>query len=406
MKILTASGKIKIAALLLTALIVPMVTAGQAFAITKAELLPIIFKTLGNSVPAGRFSDEEGNLTKASAVRLALEAMGWGFEISMYDQITILPEWSMHDSLTEISKNISPHVPGELISGFEQPLAKQDIPVLTGWIKECKKNVSWKASFPWEGTVLTLIKHGIGNPSGPANGDVKKGVNEPLFAAVLTVDMTKIPCQIATAIMVGANKAPLATIAVENYGVIGGVNGGYFAGSKPIGILRRQGYADNAKFWPHRSAFGWNEKGETIFIDGKEVSEIGKDRRFDKYTEMLQAGPLLVKDGKITENTEDIKENVLNLRHPRTIVGTNGKYIMWAVIDGRDNMHSVGTTIDETRKLCRWLGMTTALNLDGGGSSSLWWRGMTFTLPSNSEDSERPIPYAVLMFQEGAGVRQ
>ena len=406
MKILIKAGKIKIVALLFIALIASAGTAAPACAMTRAELLPVIFKTLGNSVPADRFSEEEGALTKASAVRLALEAMGWGFEISMYDQITILPEWSTRDSLTEISKNMSPHVPPELISGFEQPLTKKDLPALTEWLKECKKNVSWKASFPWEGTVLTLIKHGIGNPAGPANGDLKKGVNEPLFAAVLTIDMTKIPCQIATAIMVGANKAPLATIAVENYGVVGGVNGGYFAGSKPIGILRRQGYTDNAKFWPHRSAFGWNEKGETVFIDGKEVSEIGKDRRFDKYTEMLQAGPLLVKNGKAADNTEAIKDNVLNLRHPRTIVGTDGKQIMWAVIDGRDNMHSVGTTIDETRKLCRRLGMVTALNLDGGGSSSLWWRGMTFTLPSNSEDSERPIPYAVLMFQEGAGVRQ
>jgi hypothetical protein len=406
MKILIKAGKIKIVALLFIALIASAGTAAPACAMTRAELLPVIFKTLGNSVPADRFSEEEGALTKASAVRLALEAMGWGFEISMYDQITILPEWSTRDSLTEISKNMSPHVPPELISGFEQPLTKKDLPALTEWLKECKKNVSWKASFPWEGTVLTLIKHGIGNPAGPANGDLKKGVNEPLFAAVLTIDMTKIPCQIATAIMVGANKAPLATIAVENYGVVGGVNGGYFAGSKPIGILKRQGYTDNAKFWPHRSAFGWNEKGETVFIDGKEVSEIGKDRRFDKYTEMLQAGPLLVKNGKAADNTEAIKDNVLNLRHPRTIVGTDGKQIMWAVIDGRDNMHSVGTTIDETRKLCRRLGMVTALNLDGGGSSSLWWRGMTFTLPSNSEDSERPIPYAVLMFQEGAGVRQ
>jgi hypothetical protein len=39
---------------------------------------------------------------------------------------------------------------------------------------------------------------------------------------MITVDMNAVKCQIATAVMVGANKAPLATIAVENYGVIGG----------------------------------------------------------------------------------------------------------------------------------------------------------------------------------------
>ncbi len=87
---------------------------------------------------------------------------------------------------------------------------------------------------------------------------------------MITVDMDAVNCQIATAVMVGANKAPLATIAVENYGVIGGINGGYFAGAKPIGILRRQGHTDNAKFWKCTTLRIWLERrSETIFIDGK-----------------------------------------------------------------------------------------------------------------------------------------
>ena len=383
-----------------------LMSSEASFAITKDEVLPHICKSLGHSVPKKYLTDHEGNLTNSSAIRLALESMGWGFVITVYDQITILPEWSDMDSITEISKKISPPLPSAMTDHLESPFAEENIKTLTDWLDLCKKKVSWKDSFSSEGTTLTVFKHGIGNPAGPANGDLKKGMNEPLFAAMVTVDMDAVNCQIATAVMVGANKAPLATIAVENYGVIGGINGGYFAGAKPIGVLRRQGHTDNAKFWPQRSAFGWNENGETIFIDGKEVASISSDRRFDKYTEMLQAGPLLLKNGEYSENTENIRENVLNMRHPRTIVGTDGKRVMWAVVDGRDNMHSVGATIEETRKVCKWLGMTTALNLDGGGSSSLWWRGNTFSLPSNSNDTERPIPYGVLIFQEGSGVRQ
>ena len=383
-----------------------LMSSEASFAITKDEVLPHICKSLGHSVPKKYLTDHEGNLTNSSAIRLALESMGWGFVITVYDQITILPEWSDMDSITEISKKISPPLPSAMTDHLESPFAEENIKTLTDWLDLCKKKVSWKDSFSSEGTTLTVFKHGIGNPAGPANGDLKKGMNEPLFAAMVTVDMDAVNCQIATAVMVGANKAPLATIAVENYGVIGGINGGYFAGAKPIGVLRRQGHTDNAKFWPLRSAFGWNEKGETVFIDGKEVASISSDRRFDKYTEMLQAGPLLLKNGEYSENTENIRENVLNMRHPRTIVGTDGKRVMWAVVDGRDNMHSVGATIEETRKVCKWLGMTTALNLDGGGSSSLWWRGNTFSLPSNSNDTERPIPYGVLIFREGSGVRQ
>lgn len=405
MKRLTTAGKTKTCATVLLTLALLFALAGSSFAVTKDELMPYIFKSLGHKVPVKYLTDTDDEMTGSSALRLVFESMGWGFVITAYDQVTILPEWSHLDPVAEIAKKISPSLPSAILNGLERPLGEEDIKALTDWLELCRKKVSWKDSFSSEGTTLTMFKHGIGDPSGPANGNLETGVNEPLFAAMITVDMDAVKCQIATAVMVGANKAPLATIAVENYGVVGGINGGYFAGAKPIGVLRRQGYTDNAKFWPQRSAFGWNDKGETVFVDGRETADINSDRRFDQYTEMLQAGPLLLKNGEYAGNTENIKENVLNMRHPRTMVGTDGKKIMWAVIDGRDNMHSVGATIEETRKVCRWLGMSTALNLDGGGSSSLWWRGNTFTLPSNSNDAERPIPYGVLIFREDSGVR-
>ena len=112
---------------------------------------------------------------------------------------------------------------------------------------------------------------------------------------------------------------------------------------------------------------------------------------YDEYTEMMQAGPLLVKEGEAAPNTEDVDPAVLNRRHPRTFVGTDGSRVFWGVVDGRDNMHSVGMTIEELRTFCiKGLALTDALNLDGGGSSSIWWRGMTFSQPSNDSDVERP----------------
>lgn len=384
-----------------------IMTADTSFAVTKSMFLPKVFDALGYTLPASRFSsNDETDISAGFAARLALEAMGWDFVITAYERLTLLPEWSDKNPVYEIASRMKPPLPKKLLDTFDTPISESDIPLLRDWLLMCKKSATWKCAFAWEGTELVLIKHGIGNPKGSPNGDIKKGVNEPLFIAALAVDTKRVPCQIATAVMVGANKAPLATIAGENYGVIGGINGGYFAGAKPIGVLKRQGYLDNAKFWPYRSAFGWNEKGDTVFIDGKEIADIAKEKKFDFYTEMLQAGPLLLKNGALSENTEKIRENVLENRHPRTIVGSDGKRTIWAVVDGRDNMHSVGATIEETRKICLWLNMKDALNLDGGGSSSLWWRGMTVSLPSNSKDTERPIPYAVLMFQEGSGVRQ
>ena len=376
-----------------------------AYATTQQELLPKIYEALGVTAPAKYFTPMDGELTKADAFRAALEGMGWGFELKMYDQVFMLPEWSDRDPLQSLAVCMKPQPPASICEHLDEPFTDEDLPAFWNWLHTCKKEVSLHSQFNWQGVSLIIIKHGIGTPGGPANG-TKDGVNQPRYIAALAVDMNLAPCQIATAEMIGLKKkATLASICTENYGVIGGINGGYFGGSQPIGILRRQGYAHNPKFWPNRSAFGWNDKGEYIFIDAKEVKNI--DSRFDKYTEMMQAGPLLLKNGKFADNTENIAPGVLNNRHPRTIVGTDGKHrIVWAVIDGRNAMHSVGATIEETKTVCRWLGLTTALNLDGGGSSSLWWRGFTFTLPSNSKADERPIPYAVLVFQQGSGVRQ
>lgn len=405
MKIINRKSSLCKAALYVAALLFASLCSSPVYAMTQGEVLVKIFDALGNNVPAKYLSKIDGDVTKGDVVRLSLESMGWGFVFSAYDMVTILPEWSDRDPLIQIASNVSPKVPSSILSALDAPFVTEDIPALREWIKECRKSVSWKESFAWEGTELLLIKHGVGNPAGSANGDLKNGVNEPFYAAVLAVDMKSVPCQIATAVMVGANKAPLATIAGENYNVIGGINGGYFSGAKPIGVLRRQGYMDNAKFWPNRSAFGWNAKGDSIFIDGREIANIANDASLNEYTEMMQAGPLLMKDGVSVDNTEKVHPTVLDFRHPRTLVATDGKRVYWVVIDGRDKMHSVGTTIEETRRFCRQIGFQTALNLDGGGSSSLWWRGSTFTLPSNSRDAERPIPYAVLMFMPGSGVR-
>ncbi|WP_246862681.1 phosphodiester glycosidase family protein [Pedobacter sp. KBS0701] len=64
------------------------------------------------------------------------------------------------------------------------------------------------------------------------------------------------------------------------------------------------------------------------------------------------------------------------LRHPRTCLGLkpNGKVILLTV-DGR-NENSSGMSLFELTKLMRWLGCTSAINFDGGGSTTLWVNGM------------------------------
>ena len=92
-----------------------------------------------------------------------------------------------------------------------------------------------------------------------------------------------------------------------------------------------------------------------------------------KYRSALVAGPMLVHKGR--EMTYDSQDILFTRRHPRSVVGTrpDGRVVL-LVIDGRFPEQAAGTTIAETAYVARQLGLTEALNLDGGGSSSLWTR--------------------------------
>lgn len=109
---------------------------------------------------------------------------------------------------------------------------------------------------------------------------------------------------------------------------------------------------------------------------------------------VLQAGPMLVKEGILQKNTEGFGPRTLSVPHPRSIVGFDGKKIWFVVIDGRDPWHSNGLTMDETARVTLKMGLRYALNLDGGGSSSIWWKGQIITSPPGG--IIRPVPYALV----------
>lgn len=70
------------------------------------------------------------------------------------------------------------------------------------------------------------------------------------------------------------------------------------------------------------------------------------------------------------------------------MLGIDGTSLVFLVVDGRSTLHSRGTTLEETRAPARRLGLVTALNLDGGGSTQLVWKGVTVNRPSDGR--ERP----------------
>ncbi|MFG1992832.1 phosphodiester glycosidase family protein [Actinoplanes sp. NPDC048988] len=81
-------------------------------------------------------------------------------------------------------------------------------------------------------------------------------------------------------------------------------------------------------------------------------------------------------------------------RNPRTIAGTNRRGdLVLATIDGR-MATSVGTTMDETAEVAKALGLRDAINLDGGGSTTMVADGAVVNTPSGG--SQRPVGDALV----------
>lgn len=110
---------------------------------------------------------------------------------------------------------------------------------------------------------------------------------------------------------------------------------------------------------------------------------------FNEAIHIIGAGPTLVKAGEVyvTADAEQFPNDIRVGRAPRSAVGITqyGDYI-FAVVDGRQ-AHSKGCTLDEwARILKNTFGAVEAINLDGGGSSELIFKGKIINKPSDGRE--------------------
>jgi len=85
--------------------------------------------------------------------------------------------------------------------------------------------------------------------------------------------------------------------------------------------------------------------------------------------ESVGGTPVLVHEGR--RWVADDGSNFVAGRHPRTIVGWNGAETLLVTVDGRQPGYSIGLSLPDAAELLRTLGATEAVNLDGGGSTTL-----------------------------------
>jgi hypothetical protein len=113
--------------------------------------------------------------------------------------------------------------------------------------------------------------------------------------------------------------------------------------------------------------------------------------------------PQLIRNGKIdiTWQQEKAAKSFAEMRHPRTAVAKlkDGKFLMMTV-DGRQPGVSVGMTLQELADYILSLGATDAMNLDGGGSTTMFLDGKVVNTPSDKE-GERKVSDAIVVTLRG-----
>ena len=106
----------------------------------------------------------------------------------------------------------------------------------------------------------------------------------------------------------------------------------------------------------------------------------------------ISGGPLLIHEGRPQSFSAP------QPRHPRTAIGWNETHYVLLVVDGRQKDLSRGMTFPELADYMLDLGCTEAMNLDGGGSSTLWLNGRIVNSPSDGQ--ERRIANGLILLQK------
>ncbi|MDQ4095234.1 MAG: phosphodiester glycosidase family protein [Actinomycetota bacterium] len=107
----------------------------------------------------------------------------------------------------------------------------------------------------------------------------------------------------------------------------------------------------------------------------------------------ISGSPVLMQDGTVV--AERCGGYVCE-RHPRTGVGVTATGdILLVTVDGRRSS-SVGMDLVEFARLFKWLGATSAVNLDGGGSATMVVRGRVVNSPTDS-GGERSVVSSLLV---------
>ena len=235
------------------------------------------------------------------------------------------------------------------------------------------------------------------------------------YVSIIEIDTKKAKGRFALASNLGYI-TPTSKFAKDS-GAVVAMNGSFYNMSKPynsVCYFKKHGveeYVFNEKMAQRdNGAVAISKKGK-VSVHPADVSEPGNIAADQSWPSKLDAvsvvssGPVLIADGKDAR----LDENSFNRnRHPRSALGTAGKKVYLVAVDGRNAENAQGVSLWEFTKIMRWIGAEDALNMDGGGSTTLYAEGQNgngiVNHPSDNKkfdrEGERHIVNALLFIKK------
>ncbi len=182
----------------------------------------------------------------------------------------------------------------------------------------------------------------------------------------------------------GRNITQTTSDMAESKGAILAVNGDYY-GAQTKGYVIRNGVL-------YRDTSAGNQEDLVIMQDGSfriinESSVSASDLLNEGAQQLLSFGPALITDGTISVDQDDEVGQAM-ASNPRTAIGIiDDCHYVFVVSDGRTD-ESEGLDLYELAEFMETLGVETAYNLDGGGSSTMYFNGQIINNPTTNGNSE------------------
>ena len=163
--------------------------------------------------------------------------------------------------------------------------------------------------------------------------------------------------------------------------VVAAMSGGFFAreAGMPLGELWIDGRRQSHVLFPTP----WGDVRGSLLVDADGITIDRRDALPARPDgDLLQAGPVLVTGGQTTPGlASDVEgfgagsgqfdSDITDGRYPRAAIGYDDTYVYAVVVDGRSDGDAGMSLTELADFMSERLGVTAALNLDGGGSATL-----------------------------------